>query len=144
MGELTAIWIKRFKRGPMDPVESASMVAGRGLVDNANQGGHRQVTLVEEAKFEAMSHELGAKIEPIWRRGNLLVRGLPLAGARERILQVGQARLLIHAETNGCHRMDEAFDGLRAVMKKHHGGGVYGEVLEDAEIHLGDEVAWEE
>lgn len=143
-GTLTNIWIKRFKRGPMDPVDNAKVVADRGLVGNANQGGHRQVTLVAEEKFEAMSQELGATIEPIWRRGNLLVRGVELTGVRDKVLRVGKARLLIHGETNGCHRMDEAFEGLRAVMKELHGGGAYGEVLEDAEIQVGDPVFWEE
>jgi hypothetical protein len=36
---LAAIWIKRAKRGPMDPHPSALLVGGRGLAGNANQGG---------------------------------------------------------------------------------------------------------
>ena len=47
-GHLRAIWIKRMKRGPMDPRETATLVPGRGLVGNANQGGRRQVTLISE------------------------------------------------------------------------------------------------
>ncbi len=40
-GTLEAIWLKRVRGGPMDPVASAELVAGRGLVGNANQGGRR-------------------------------------------------------------------------------------------------------
>jgi len=38
VGEVRAIWLKRFKRGPMDSAESATLKAGKGLVGNANQG----------------------------------------------------------------------------------------------------------
>ena len=48
LGEVRAIWLKRFKRGPMDPQETATLRAGKGLVGNANQGGRRQVILLEE------------------------------------------------------------------------------------------------
>ena len=46
MSKLEQIWIKRVHRGPMDPAQKAAMVAGKGIVGNANQGGRRQVTIV--------------------------------------------------------------------------------------------------
>ena len=47
-GRLEAIWIKRAKRGVMDPVSRATLVADRGITGNANQGGRRQVTIIEQ------------------------------------------------------------------------------------------------
>jgi hypothetical protein len=41
-GRIEAIWKKRFRRGPMDEIDSAVLVAGRGMAGNANQGGRRQ------------------------------------------------------------------------------------------------------
>ncbi len=35
-------WVKRFKRGPMDPAASADLVAGRRLAGNADQGRRRR------------------------------------------------------------------------------------------------------
>jgi hypothetical protein len=46
VGKWEAIWIKRFRRGPMDPKDSAGLRAGRGIESNADQGGKRQVTLI--------------------------------------------------------------------------------------------------
>ena len=47
-GELAAIWVKRAHRGVMDAAQAAELVAGRGIVGNADQGRRRQVTLLEE------------------------------------------------------------------------------------------------
>ncbi len=53
-GQLEAIWIKRFKRGPMDPATEATMVEGRGIEGNANQGGKRQVTIISKEMWEKL------------------------------------------------------------------------------------------
>jgi hypothetical protein len=52
---LERIWIKRMKLGPMDPAERATLVAGRGIVGNANQGGKRQVTIVSRERCRRRS-----------------------------------------------------------------------------------------
>jgi MOSC domain-containing protein YiiM len=142
--QVEAIWIKRFKRGPMDPAEEATLVAGRGMVGSSNQGGHRQITVIEQEKFEQLSRDLGVTVDPSVRRANLMIRGLPLTGVRDRVLRIGETRMRVIGETHGCERMDEAVPGLRAAMKQRHGGGAYGEVLDGGVIRVGDPVRWEE
>jgi MOSC domain-containing protein YiiM len=142
-GRLDAIWIKRAHRGPMDPVSSNALVAGRGLVGNADQGRRRQVTLIEREKWEQLMQQLNAAISPAVRRANLMISGVPLAASRDRVLRVGVCRLRIAGETRPCERMDEALPGLRAAMRVDWAGGVFAEVLDDGTISVGDQVTWD-
>ena len=141
-GALAAIWVKRFKRGPMDAVLEGELVAGRGLAGNANQGGRRQVTLIEEEVWAAMIRELDAGAPTAGRRANLVLRGLPLAGSRGRVLAIGPCQLRILGETKPCERMDEVVPGLRKLMFPDWRGGAFAEVLEGGRIRVGDRAEW--
>ena len=143
VGRLERIWIKRAKRGPMDPVLEATLEAGRGLAGNANRGGRRQVTIIEREAWDRQMAALGGDLDPSARRANLLVSGSPLARTRGRILRVGECRIAIRGETRPCERMDEALPGLRAAMDADWGGGAFGEVLDGGTIRVGDVVYWD-
>ena len=144
MAEVAAIWLKRFKRGPMDPVASAELVTGRGLAGNANQGGKRQITIIDEAAWRDAANEAGAEVDPSKRRANVMLRGLDLEGSRGKLLRIGACLVRIYGETRPCERMDEAVPGLRRAMDPHWGGGAFAEVLDDGTIRLGDPAVWEE
>jgi MOSC domain-containing protein YiiM len=128
----------------MDPAERATLVAGRGMVGNANQGGKRQVTILSRERWQTVIDGLDADVPPIARRANLLVSGVDLADTRGRILRIGSCRIRLLGETRPCERMDEAHEGLRAALDPHWGGGAFGEVLDNGEIAVGDAVSWEE
>jgi MOSC domain-containing protein YiiM len=143
-GRLEAIWIKRARRGPMDPVSDAELVAGQGLRGNADQGGRRQVTLIERERFMAQVASLGATLNPAARRANIMLSGIDLANSRGRTLQLGATRIRILGETKPCERMDEALPGLRRAMYDNWGGGAFGEVVDGGRIALGDAAHWDD
>ena len=87
--------------------------------------------------------ELEAELDPSTRRANLLVAGVDLEGTRNRVLRVGDARLLIGGEVTPCERMEEAFEGLQRTMRPHWRGGAFAQVLSGGQIQVGDQVQWE-
>jgi MOSC domain-containing protein YiiM len=141
-GTLHSIWIKRFRRGPMDGAREARLVAGRGIVGNANQGGKRQVTIISREAWHAAARELGADVDPATRRANLMVSGLDLAKTRGRILRIGEIRLRVYGATKPCWQMEEARAGLQSALTPDWRGGVFCEVLDDGTIAVGDRVEW--
>ena len=127
----------------MDSRDRVRLVAGRGIEHNADQGGKRQVTVISCERWEELMRVVGAALSPSARRANLVVSGLNLADTARRILRVGACRLHIIGETRPCERMKEAAPGLEAAMRQRWGGGVYGVVLDDGEIAIGDDVRWD-
>lgn len=138
MSEIVAIWLKRARRGPMDPVGDAEALAGRGLVGNSDQGGKRQVTIIAEEAWHEAERELGVEVPPSARRANVMIRGIDLEETRGRMLRLGSTVIRIEGMTRPCERMDEAQPGLRDALEPRWRGGVYGEILEGGRIRIGD------
>ena len=143
VARIEALWLKRMRKGPMDPRDSVKALAAQGLEGNANQGGRRQVTVIEKEVFDAVQEEL-PEVEPSMRRANVMVSGVRLEETRDRVLRLGDVRLEIRGETRPCNRMDEQVQGLTDALDPEWRGGVYGVVLDDGEIRVGDAVEWVE
>lgn len=142
-GRLLAIWLKRAHRGPMDPVSTANLVEGQGVAGSVDRSRRRQVTILSKEAWDVCMAELHAELDPSTRRANLLVSGIALERTRDRVLRVGDARLLIGGEVTPCERMEEALPGLQATMRPDWRGGAFARVLAGALIRIGDVVTWE-
>jgi MOSC domain-containing protein YiiM len=143
-GLVEQIWIKRNKRGVMDAVGHATLRANKGLVGNANQGGRRQVTIIERERWQEHMATLNETLDPSRRRANILISGCALRDTRGRVLRIGDVRFRIAGETKPCNQMEEALTGLEKVMRPDWGGGAFTMVLDDGDIAVGDVVTWEE
>lgn len=127
----------------MDPAVRATLVAGLGIDGNADQGGRRQVTLIDLERWHELMDRLGADLETSARRANLVIDSLDLFDSRGKTLRIGSVRLHVLGETRPCERMEEAVPGLQAAMRERWGGGAYAEVVKGGEISVGDEATWE-
>ena len=141
-GTVVTIWLKRFKRGPMDRVLFAEAVPGRGLAGNANQGGRRQITIIDEARWGDACAELGVDVDPTARRANVMLRGIDLRETRGRTLRIGPVLVRIYNETRPCEQMDDAEPGLRQALSPEWRAGAYGEIVEGGVIRIGDVAEW--
>ena len=142
-GRVERLWVKRAHRGAMDSRDSIELMAGRGVAGSADQGGRRQVTLLEREVWDALMRELGSAAEPETRRANVLVSGIDLRASRGRVLLLGNARVRIAGEVKPCERMEEAVPGLRAAMYPDWRGGAFAQILDDGVVSVGDSVEWE-
>ena len=144
-GRIERLWTKRAKRGPMDPADELRVVRRTGIETNADWGGRRQITVIEKERWEAMMAVLGgARVDPSARRANVMVSGCDLRDSRRHLLHLGDVRVEIVSETRPCERMDEAYPGLRRAMAGPWNGGVYGIILDDGVIRVGDPVRLEQ
>ena len=139
MGEIVAIWIKPARRVPMKPVDEAQLVAGRGIAGNANQGGWRQVTIIDEDAWRQATEELGVSVDPSVRRANIMIRGLDLEGTSGRKLVIGGCVVHIRGENPPCRLMKE----MQKPLRPHWRAGVFGQIVEGGTIRVGDKVDFE-
>ena len=121
----------------MDEVRSASLVAGRGIEGNADQGTRRQVTVISAESWAEVEDVLGRSLDPRLRRANVLVEGVDLQESRGKLLTI--VRLL--GETRPCRRMEESCPGLLVTLLPGWRGGAYGEIVTGGRIAVGDAVA---
>lgn len=136
-----ALWLKRAHRGVMDATSQARFVEQKGIDGDANFGrSKRQVTIIEKEVFDRIAENLPA-VEPSMRRANVMVSGVRLQETRGRTLRLGEVRIRLVGETRPCERMDAQMPGLTAALDPDWNGGVYGVVLDDGVVRVGDDVA---
>ena len=137
-----AIWLKTGRGGPMTRVSTAQLVEGIGIEGNADQGGYRQVTVLDADAWEAASAELGVEVDPAGRRANLMIRGIDLADTKGCVLRIAGCQIQIRGETVACDLMDAAAQGLKEALMPEWRAGAYGMVIEGGPVTVGDPVSW--
>jgi len=142
IGRLEAIWQKRAHRGPMDAREVGELIAGQGLAGSVGRSTRRQVTIIEREVWDRAQEQLQAAIPYSARRANLMISGIRLEETRGRVLRIGEALVRIGGHTTPCERMDEACEGLQAMLAPHWGGGAFGQVIRGGTVRVGDRVEW--
>jgi MOSC domain-containing protein YiiM len=124
----------------MDPTDQALLDPAEGLVGNVDRSRRRQVTMLEREAWSAVMDELGANLDPSYRRANILISGISLANSRNHVITIGDATVLVGGEVTPCERMEQALPGLQNAMRPAWRGGVFAQVLTGGMIRVGDPV----
>ena len=141
MEKLIGIAVKHEKRAPMQTLDAAFISFDKGVEsDFRGKPSKRQVTVISKKAWQEANAQL--KIDLPWttRRANLLLDGLDLENTSGRTITIGDVQLLITQETDPCHRMEEAAEGLLDALKPKWRGGVCCRVISEGKVEIGDDV----
>ncbi|HEY8696062.1 MAG TPA: MOSC domain-containing protein [Rhizomicrobium sp.] len=142
-GNLVGIARARELGSPLEEMTSASVSLEQGIAGDARgRKPLRQVTVLFRDGWEDACRDIGVHLPWIARRANLLIANLERPRAAGGRLRIGETELEITMETQPCHLMDRAQDGLRLALKPDWRGGVCCRVLKDGAIKLGDPVEY--
>ncbi len=141
-GRLEWIGLRKAHRGSVVAVESAELIAGRGLVGDhaARRAGRRQVTLIQHEHLPLIARFAGAAaVEPAALRRNFVVSGVNLCALKRRRFRIGEVVLESTGDCHPCARMEETVGrgGLNA-MRGH--GGLTAVVRVGGRVTVGDAV----
>jgi MOSC domain-containing protein YiiM len=136
------IYLWPVSRGEPMIVERATAEAGVGLTGDRSRGKKRQVTVVNADDWADATREAGSDAAPMWRRANVVIRGLRFSSESVgRRLRIGEVVLQIMGETTPCDHMDMVHPGLREALVPGWRGGVHCIIEQGGEIAVGAEVA---
>jgi MOSC domain-containing protein YiiM len=148
-GKLVSIYIGAKPAVPLDAVEQATVVPGKGIEGDRyfngtgtwfnHPGGGREVTLIEAEAIEAIAQESGLKLESWQPRRNLVTRGVPLNHLVGREFRVGEVQLKGLRLCEPCNHMEGLTRaGVKAALM--HRGGLRAEALSGGTVRVGDTI----
>jgi MOSC domain-containing protein YiiM len=129
----------------MERLTVADLSRAAGVVGDARgKPGKRQITILDQAAWDAARQELGRPdLSWLLRRANLLVSGLDLRESTGRRLRIGPVLLEITGETDPCVKIDRPTPGLMQVLIPDWRGGVTARVREGGRVEAGMVVVFE-
>ncbi|OGA67693.1 MAG: molybdenum cofactor biosysynthesis protein [Betaproteobacteria bacterium RIFCSPLOWO2_12_FULL_65_14] len=146
-GHLTHIHIAEQASAPMQPLESAKLIAGVGIEGDRYATGRgyysntpradRQVTLIEVETLEALARDHGIELLPSETRRNLTTRDVPLNHLVGRRFRVG-AVLLLGARLNVPCKYLEQVTGKLVYAPLTNRSGLNCEIIEGGIVRIGD------
>lgn len=148
-GSLVSIYIAPAAAAPIQSVEHARAVAGKGLEGDryfdgrgtwsTHPGSGREVTLIEGETLDALVGEEGPCFQPGTHRRNLVTRGVPLNHLVGRDFRIGEVLFRGMRLCEPCAHLEKLnTPGIK--MAVLHRGGLRANVLQEGTLRVGDRV----
>ena len=147
VGKVEWIGLRTAREGPISIVQSAQVVAGRGIEGDHRMSGRinskRQITLIQAEHLVAVASMLQRDhVLPELVRRNVLVSGVNLLALKGKQFQVGAVTLEYTGPCEPCSRMEATFGpGGYNAMRGH--GGITARILTSGVIQVGDPVRFQ-
>ena len=151
-GSVVGIFIAPAAGAPMEAIERAEVVAGRGIVGDRYFDGRgyysqvppltgRRLTLIAGEALDALAAETEIDLAPHECRRNLITRGVDLDALIGRRFRIGAIECYGERHCPPCGYL-EGLTGKKGVNRGlTDRGGIRAEILLDGAIALGDEIA---
>jgi MOSC domain-containing protein YiiM len=148
-GRILSLHIADAGGAPMQTVERAMMVSGRGIRGDRyyyergtwskHPGSGRQVTLIENEALETLQREHRITIGPALARRNIVTIGIALNHLVGREFRIGEIRLRGMRLCDPCAHLEKlsVSGALRALV---HRGGLRADILSDGVVRAGEPV----
>jgi MOSC domain-containing protein YiiM len=141
-GSVIYISIRPKRQEPVNRLEEVLAIKDKGLDGDRynNQGGVRQVTLIQAEHLKAIASFMGKEeIDPAVVRRNIVVKGINLLSLKEKQFHIGEAVFEYSGECHPCSRMEQNLgNGGYNAMRGH--GGITAKVIKEGLIKVGDAV----
>lgn len=138
IGEVLKIALRTRPKGPMQEVPEATGSQNGGLTGDVNSRPDRGITFLASQQWAEATRELEKELPWHTRRANVLVDAASLVELIGQTISVGDVRVRINAETKPCSLMDRLEPGLKAALTPDCRAGVYGRILNNGQLRVGD------
>lgn len=143
VGTVLGLAVRPNTSTPLQLHDSLSITVEHGIDHDHGKSKRRGITLLSQTQWLATLSDLGVSVDDLpWttRRANVLIDAPTLEHLIGKTILVGNVRIEILAETKPCDLMDQQHQGLMQALTPDCRGGVYGRILNDGTVRIGDAV----
>jgi MOSC domain-containing protein YiiM len=147
-GTVISIHIASTAGAPMQLVQSARAVAGKGLEGDRYfkeegfyswfRGPLREISLIEAEVLELLEHDHHLVVEPGETRRNIVTQGVPLGHLIGRTFRVGSVLLRGAEISEPCQHLVEITGKQPLLSSLIHRGGLHAQIMTDGIIQIHD------
>ena len=144
MSKVIQIAITRNFKGEMIKVNSATAIAGKGLINDRhyieNNEKKNQITLIEIENINNYNKINSSSILPTNFRRNIITEGIRLNELVGCEFLIGKVKVKAHDLCRPCKYLQESLKQKNLVKEFLNKGGLRCEILTDGKINIGDEI----